>query len=408
MARLSGSPPPFTVVVACAAPMPHAVPPPRFSRKKWIAIASLGLALLIALSVIWLAVGSSPLWRGRLLFAGQMALLTVVLCLTPTPAYYLTRRWGRVARVILETSLFTAIFTLFYAWLWRWEGLGEWLRYAVILVLLIEVGSHLVEWHKMKTIERLSRSNLFVNLRPDAETLERMFRHELATYVPVPCGLVIGTVWGLARGWSPQATVSFSLQIVLWLTSLVILYFLITGFVRMSDSLFKNSDLPSTQVASPPKAKRPRGGKKFRLSASAKAGAGEGQQRRVLDLACMIGDLRKVYLFDSAHNVVLLVAFTAVALKLQGIGIDERMLLLLLLLFSFGLNHLPYIIGQSRLHEKVLEPYHGVERAEINAKLKEHAPFFPRWEFLAVLLTSSPAGGVVYFLLEHSVHDVLK
>jgi hypothetical protein len=371
-------------------------------------MAALGVVALAALSVVWLAAAASSPQRDKLLFAGQMVLLTAALCLTPTLAFYLTRRWGRAARVILETSLFIAIFALFYVWLWSREGLGEWLRYVVLLVLLIEVGSHLVEWHKLKTMERLSRSNLFINLRPDAETLERMFRHELAIYFPVPCGLLIGTAWGLARGWPTQTTVSISVQIVLWLTALVILYFLVIGFVRMSDSLFKNSDLVPTQVVTPPKAKRQKGHKKFRLSASVKAGTREGQRRKVLDLAVMVADLRKVYLFDSAHNVVLLVAFTAVALKLRGVGIDEKALLLLLLLFSFGLNHLPYIIGQSRLHEKVLEPYHGVERAEMNAKLKEHTPFFPRWEFLAVLLTSSPAGGVVYFLLEHSVHDVLK
>jgi hypothetical protein len=384
------------------------VAPPLLSWRKWTAVAALGLMVLAALSGVWLAARPSSPWRGRLLFAGQMALLTAALCLTPTLAYHLTKRWRRAARVVLETWLFTSVFVLFYLWLWGDEGLGEWLRYAVGLLLLIEVGSNLVERHKLKTIERLRGSKLFVNLRPDAETLERMFRHELAIYVPVPCGLVIGTVWGLARGWPPQATVSFSVQIVLWLTSLVILYFLVKGFARMSDSLFKDSDLPPTQVVTPPKAKRLRGGKKFRLSASVKASTREGRRRKVLDLAVTIADLRKVYLYDSAHNVALLIAFTAVALKLQGVGIDEKTLLLLLLLFSFGLNHLPYIIGQSRLHEKVLEPYYGVERAEINAKLKEHAPYFPRWEFLAVLLTSSPAGGVVYFLLEHSVHDVLK
>jgi hypothetical protein len=376
-------------------------PPPGLSRTKLLPAALLAATPLVFAGA-WVAARQSPLWRGKLLFAGQMALLTAALCLTPTLSYHLTKRWGRAARVVLETALFAAVFALFYVWLWGGEGLGERIRYAILLTLLIEAGGHLVEWDMAKTLARLSKSDLFVNLRPDAETLERMFRRELAIYVPVPFGLVVGTAWGLARGLSSQETVSLSLRVVLWLTSLAILYFLAVGFARMSDALFKGVELPPGQAA--PKAQRRKGGKRFRLSASAKAGDG----RRVLDMACMVADLRKVYLFDSAHNVVLLVAFAAVALKLQGVGVDEKTLLLLLLFLSFGFNHLPYIIGQSRLHDKVLEPYQGVERAEINAKLKEHAPFFPRWEFLAVLLTSSPAGGVVYFLLEHSVHDVLK
>src|ERR1043165_3427574 len=77
--------PPMSVYGA-PAPAAFAAPamrvaPPVLSWRRWTAVAAIGLMVLAALSGVWLAARPSSPWRGRLLFAGQMALLTAALCL---------------------------------------------------------------------------------------------------------------------------------------------------------------------------------------------------------------------------------------------------------------------------------------------------------------------------------------
>jgi len=355
----------------------------------------LALALLVPIALLLVIVAFFLRWP-RLLFATQMLLLTTSVCLTPTLSYHLTRRWGRFARAILEILLLNVIVVSFYLWLWRSAGLVHWIIYPVTLILIVEAGGHLVEWNKVRTLRRLSTSKLFANIQSETEALERMFQYEKLLYLPLPLGLIAGTIWGLAKGLDPKESIHICVQLIFWGASLALLVFLVISFVRMADPLLDDRELPLPGGTS-----GRAGRKKFRLKASATT----HEARKVLDLTMMVVDLRKVYLFDSSHSVILLVACAAIAL---GWGAENKILLLLVFVMAtFVFNHLPYIIGQSRLHENVLKPYEGLQRAEINAKLKEHAPYFPKWEFLAVMLTSSPAGGAVYFLLEHTVNRVL-
>jgi len=382
---MAGSPPP----VACPPP-PGTVPAPALK------LLALAVALLILVALGLAIAGMFLRWHG-VLFAAQMLSLTASVCLTPTVSYYLTRRWGRLTRAILEILLFNVIVVSFYLWLWGNEGLNHWIVYPVTLILIVEAGGHLVEWNKERTLKRLSESKLFTNIQSETKALERMFQYEKLLYVPLPLGLIAGTIWGFVKDLGPTETIHLCVQLILWGASATLLIFLAISFVRMADPLLDDRQLPAPEGTSA------KGGrKKFRLKASGTTRQGT---RRVLDLAMMVVDLRKVYLFDSSHSVILLVACAAIAL---GWGAENKILLVIVFVMAtFVFNHLPYIIGQSRLHEEVLKPYEGLQRAEINAKLKEHAPYFPKWEFLAVMLTSSPAGGAVYFLLEHTVSRAL-
>lgn len=383
MARLAGAP---LHMYASAPPPVASAPPPAF---RFVGLVVGTLFLLVALVVIYRLLH-------RFLFPAQMLLLTAGLCLTPTLSYHLTLRWGRITRAILEILLFNGIVDLFYLWLWGREGFWRWMIYPGALILIIDAGGHLVEWNKVQTLTRLSRSKLFTNIQSEAQALERMFRYEKLLYLPLPFGLIAGTIWGVTHGLNPKETIHLCLQLVFWGTSIALLIFLVIGFARMSDSLLDYSEppLPSSNV-------KRTGSKKFRLKTSSTA----REKRKILDLTLMVVDLRKIYLFDSAHSVILLVVCCSAAL---GWGFQNKILLLMaFVLATFVFNHLPYIIGQSRLHENALKHYEGLQRAELDAKLKEHAPYFPKWEFLAVMLTSSPAGGVVYFLLEEAVNKAL-
>ncbi|MDQ3907681.1 MAG: hypothetical protein M3268_04985 [Acidobacteriota bacterium] len=364
------------------------------------------LALLLVVAGLWLAGHFLIGVRAQLLLIVQVTLLAAALTLAPTISYRLTRGRGRVLRVAFESALFVGALALFYFWVWGKRPGAALIAYAVGLVLLIEIGSHLIEWNKGDNIRRLSRSDLFRNLRLDVESLEAMFRREQWLYAAVPLGLVAGAAVGALRAWEPRETVLFCLQLSLWLASLVLLYFLAVAFARLADPLYSPAP-PEARPAppAPPKKQKRRG--RGRVQARGAGGSNEERERASLDLACMISDLRKIYFYDAMHNVVLLVVFAAVALRSRDVEIDERLLTGVLVALTFLLTHLPYVIGQSKLYEKILEPYDGLKRAEIGATLKEHAPMFPKWEALAILVTSSPAGMIVYFFFEESIHHAL-
>jgi hypothetical protein len=402
----TGALPPFVMTAppAMAAPAP-ALGAPLAARGRVVVVSA--LALLLVGVGLWLAGHFLIGVRAALLLIVQAALLAAALSLAPTVSHRLTRGRGRVLRVAVESALFLCALVLFYVWVWGRAPLGAWVAYAVGLVLLIEVGSNLIDWNKENNIRRLARNELFRGLRLDVASLEAMFRREQWLYAAVPLGLVAGAVAGAARAWEPRETVLFCLQLTLWLASLVLLYFLAAAFIRLADPLYS----PAPHDAQPAPPAPPRKKKKRRASGRVQArhtgGSAEDEGRASLDLACMISDLRKIYFYDALHNVVLLVVFVAVALRLRDVEIDERLLTGVLVALTFVLTHLPYVIGQSKLYEKILEPYDGIRRAEIGAALKEHAPMFPKWESLAILVTSSPAGMIIYFFFEESIHHAL-
>jgi hypothetical protein len=374
----------------------------------------LSLLALLLIGVVTSAFYLLFSWRsgaGVLLFS-QMALLTITVCVTPTVAHHLTKRSGRVARVILETLLFASLLLGFGTWLLGNVAFGGWIIYAFVLILLLEVGSHFVEHYKVISLNRLVRSVSFKNIRDDTETFEKMFRSELALYISVPIGLIVGTAIGLDRNLTLEAILALCLQIVLLLASLVLLFFLVYAFARMKDPLFRTTQVSSPNISDEWMKESEsffrKIGKVLSFLVPPSKPESQDQVQKDLDMAYMVANLRKVYLYDAVHNVVLLVAFAAVVIGLWGIPIDAKWLLASLVGLSLLFNQLPYVLGQSALHEKILDRYEGTKRADISEKLKKYSPLFPSSDFLAALFTTGTAGGVLYFLLDNFVKAALK
>jgi len=385
---------------------PVVAPPPRLLRWRVIAIF-IGIGLLVGLSLLFNWQGSA-----RLLFVSQMLLLIIAICLTPTAAHHLTKRQGRIARVVVETLLFIVSFIAFGYWLIGGTVFGIWIAYAAVLVLLLEIGAHFVDYHKIVTLKRLSRSVSFKHVQSNAEALEKLFHSELVLYVSVPLGLTAGTTIGLVRGQTPGVVLVLCIQIVLLLASLVLLFFLVKSFAQMRDPLFKTTQTYSPKIANEWMVERKgfihKIGRVLRFLVPSPKPETVDQEQKDLDLACMVADLRKVYLYDAVHNVILLVAFTATVIGLWGIHIDVRWLIASLIGMSLLFNQLPFVLGQSALHEKVLERYEGTKRADIAEKLKKYSPLFPTSDFLAALFTTGTAGGVLYVLLDNFIKEALK
>jgi hypothetical protein len=342
-------------------------------------------------------------------FLAKMTLLTGVVCVVPSFAFQVTKHRGRAVRVVLEATLFVATIILFGIWLIGTSDVGRWIPYAIGLVLVLEVGSHLLDRNRLATLERLRSTNQLKSLESEAKVFDRMFRNEVALYVPVPISLVIGTVLGLMREWRPEATLVFSVTLTLIFGSAVLLYFLLVTSLRMSTALLKISDIPTSSATDEVREGRIQKIVRslfFFLSAPQSERQAD-RKKRELDAAYTVADLRRMYLYDAVHNVILLVAFAGVALKLLGVGISAAWFLGLLIPLSLGLNQLPYMIGQKRLHNAILARYTGIEGAKMAAELKKYSPLFPKPDFLAAFFMTGTGGGVVFLLLEESVKHLL-
>jgi len=398
------APPPY------AAPPPPAAPPPvLFRRPAWLLILG-----LIIVSVILAGISSISIARGgktaslpvsstnngnsTLLFLSQMVLLTVSICLLPTIIYWFTKRRNRIVHVAVESFLFIVLFLSFGLWMFGTSAFGNWIAYAVALVVLIEAGSHIVEWHKDVILKRLSGGISFKNMSTDADAIKKMFHHELVLYVSPPVGLIAGTVVGLLRHQMLSAILLSCFQFVLLLASLILLYFLILSFQRMCDPMFKTGQVSTPMVAM----KKPKGFWSTVLEIVVPPPPSKSQEnpeQKDLDLACDVSQLRRVYKYDALHNATLFVVLAVALLNIRGVVINSVWLVLGIPAAAFLLSELPYAIGQYLLHEKVLDRYTGTRYADMKKRLDEYVPLFPTWAILAALTTATTAGGFLLYLL---------
>ena len=399
---LAARPPRFT--------LPNGSPPPRLAASPFRLPKTLGLILI---SVALLA-GASVLifqWvggRGLLLIA-QMLLLIITLCLIPTFVGLFVKPEKRVAVVTIESGLFSAFLVSFGFWFFSVSAIGPWIAYAVALIVLIEAGSNIVEWHKDTTLKRLSLGSSFQSIQGDARDLEKMFRYEVILYISVPLGLLIGTSIGFIRHEILLATILLCFQIFLFLASLVLLCFLVLGFQRMCDPIFKTASVVTPQITI---TKRP--GLLLRVfevlvpPPPEPLPVAEDPKQKDIDLACDVSELRKIYKYDMLHNAILLVALASAAVSIWGITIDVRWLIGLLLTATLLFSEVPYAIGQYLLHQKVLERYTGSTHAEMSKKLQEDVPLFPPLPIVAALMTAGTIGGFLFFLLNLFVQGALS
>lgn len=323
-------------------------------------------------------------------FAIKMFLLSFIVIYIPTFSNILNQRIfhfsninQRISRILFETIFFMVLILFFYLWSIGPIIFSVWIIYALILILLLEIGSHFVDLYNTTIQNRLSNNSLWEKLSKDVEIINKMIHDEPIMYISIPLGLIIGTLVGIVLKWTPQLSIIFSIQIILILASIVIIYFLLISFKRMSQSLYQNEKFISLRKYS------------------------HDQDNEYLELANMIAELRKIYLYDAMHNVFLFIGFLAILLNLTGVTFNIRLLVINAFLMSFLFNQLPYVIGQKSLHNKILENYKGIERADIAEKLKKYSPLYPTSDFLTTLITSGTAGGLIYYSLYQIVENFI-
>jgi hypothetical protein len=371
------------------------------------------LLLGVAIVARWI---SSP----RLLFVAQMGFLTVGLCITPTVAYKLTKHRGAaneylgempnrpMARAVAETLLFIAIILGFGLWVVGKPILGIWTVYAVATVVLLEFGSHFLKWYQASILERLLENELDADVESASHSIRTMFRYERILYIPVPVGLVAGTIIGLFRHQVPESTIILCIQLVLLGASLILLCLLVYAFVRMSDALFRRRSSAGSRVS----IEELRGGNGpsshvYRVIARSSEPDVKNSKSRDYGLANIVTSLRNMYFYDALHNLLLLVAFIAILANLWSIGVDIQWFAAGAVIATLMLNQLPYVIGQWQLHQQVLSAYKDIERKDMEEDLRKYAPLFPKWEVLSALIAPVSGGGLLFILFTKLLENTL-
>jgi len=113
--------------------------------------------------------------------------------------------------------------------------------------------------------------------------------------------------------------------------------------------------------------------------------------------------LRKLYLLNSAHNVVVAALLVFTTLMLAGLSIHVYYVVLVLFASTFVFVQVPFMIGQFRLRESILQRYEVSERIGLTYKVGKAAPLLPYGKFIASVTSTGTVGGLLYLLLQEYV-----
>ena len=367
-------------------------------------------ALIALIFILWVASLIVLAWfRSHLSFTISTLALMFVISGVPLIGTQLRRR---SLRVITETLIVLTSIALF-TWTQFGRGsIGGWFIYSAAVVLILEIGGHLVEWIRNSAVARLSQWTDLVNpLHNNTLVIEGIFRRQQISYAAVPLGFLLGLSIGLLLNYSEQRIALIVLLAILTIASIILAYFLINSFIKMSEPMFSREQIPQPTVAvtnvrtKNNELRTVFGGLTVTItSPSVKA---EEADTRDVDLSKAATSLREIYLYDSIHNVLLLVAFSAVAANLFNARITLIGVTIALAVFTFLFSQLPFAIGQARLRREVLWPFRGSKEIEVNEKLDKVAPFFPVFQLITTLI-STGGGALLYFLLKEATEGRLK
>jgi hypothetical protein len=369
------------------------VPPPTLPPTLPPTILTIALFFLLGIALYFLAINllssrtsdsSNIIIQVKNNFFGVFPIifLTITICVIPTIAHWLTQEKSRIARSLLESLLFIGLLLGFSWWMFGLSILGFWVIPSILLILVLEIGANIIELYKISTLERLAEELTFEKIQDKANEIEQLFKNELSIYVSVPLGLFLGIISGKIYNLSQVEMMILSFKIVLILASIILIYFLCIAFERMSDSLFKESDISSPSLEKERKDLRGLFTKFYKLVVPSRIKLEDED----IELACIVGDLRKIYFYDAIHNGLLLIIVGIIISQFYEINfINQKFAIITIITWLFiviGFNLLPYAIGQASLHSKILKKYKGIKRIQMLEQLRKSSPLLPLTSFL--------------------------
>jgi len=333
----------------------------------WVAVISLAIIIglpLLALSFLYDHLGAEVFWH-----SAKMLFIALILSIIPSLSVPLTE--NLLLRTLLDVVLFS-VFLYGALWLLNISLSGLWIAYTVGIIALLQVGGLFTQINMNYTIHSLKKNHDSHLWEEMLVKVRQIVKCGKILFISIPVVVVIGTVVGMVRASPPDETLNITVLLVTGVVCIELLIISILEFFHMSDPLVHIS-LPK--------------------------GINLG---RKIDLGCTLTEVRKLFLLDAIHCVILAVGLIAIVLKIYKVT-DISMTVLLLSLFvvlSFAFNQVPYITGQFLMRRKLLFGYQGIERAKAMETLEKYAPLFPTTRYMGALTMTGTAGFFLFRILE--------
>jgi hypothetical protein len=373
------------------------------------------VSAIVALAIVALFILGAFFSGGYISLSAKTIALLIFLAILPTLSTVL-KKLGQLIAVIFQSLFATLIVVGYVIWTIGSNALGVWIGFLFCFLLLLFIGSYILELQKKRVLHRLTGTNKYQLAINEAERLESTLKLGILLYLSIPLGVIISIGYGWIMGKSEVAAVVLIVPTTLITASLFLMIMLITSANSMSNSLIllEPGNLEEITVEkNSPSFFKAFVSKLFKLSLPEYPKQGELDYTRALNMTCMVSDLRKLYFYDSIHNSTLLFGFSAATVSfvssLEIVGSIKWFIgIFLLLLFLF--SYIPYSIGQFHLYEEILDAYQldGLERNNLKKKLKEISPPYPLLEFGTALFASGTVGGLIMFLIIEILKNAAK
>ena len=378
-------------------------PPPVFATPPSFGKAAGALAALALLAAAGFFCGQQP----TVLFLLKHVVFLVLVVLTPTVAKWIADAvFGameednlgdeahRLTRAAAEVVIFAGLIYGFAFWLTGRRLSWHSTAYVIGIILLIEAGAHIVEWHQRRILKRVARVQI---VDATVKQLRALTRRERWLYASIPLGIAVTAIVAAIGRFNGDRTLSLMIRLVLLSACVGLAIFLTISLLQMVTPIFVEAAVPAIETKPDSTLVKP-----VVVQVPLTRQAKKEQQARDLDILVVISDLRKVYFYNSLHNVVLLAIFGWLILNSTS-AIEFKWWFVSAAVVTTVLGYLPYGIGQMLMRDRALHRFEGKERRDMEGQLKKYAPVFPKLEFIAGLV-ATPAAGFLVTLLD----DLLK
>jgi len=369
--------------------------------------------------VLLLLVGSGAFFKlafpygGKISFASKLTLMIIVLIVSPFFVNFFLEGKSRIQAAIVQAFLSTFIIAGFSYWFVGSAGIGMWIVVLFSLLIVLIVGTEILNALQEKIEARLSNSKSYPLSTVEVRRLKESMEYHILLR-SLPLGAMIATGYGWATGRNDAEILASIIPIILGIIILLLLFIMIVSANIMSKSLIlfdPNAQKPSIVEASNRSFWR---GLTTWIKIPVPVHTVSRQDHsQNLDMAYLVADLRKIYFFDAVHNSTLLLGFffsllSAASMKLITQNWVWVVLAGLLILFIFC--YLPFSIGQYRLHETIIDSakVEGLKRKELKKALAEASPLYPQLDFIGALLATGTVGGILAGLAYGVIINALK
>jgi len=173
-----------------------AVPPPDVLRLSGVSVKWVAAAILLLVGIAFFIGSRVPRAGGQAgssqaLIIPKMFVLLGCLLLVPTLTSNVRRRFGLVPSVLAEVAFVVTASAAFSFWVFGSSGIGIWIAYAAATGLLIDGGTHIIQWRLTALLDDLSAKATPFRQMEQAKTVERLVGREVLVYAALPTGVLL-------------------------------------------------------------------------------------------------------------------------------------------------------------------------------------------------------------------------